>query len=198
MWLGTTKSPQESLKTAIELANKALSLDDSLGGAHGLLGNLYVMDRQYDKGIREAERAVELEPNGADAHMFLGMALKYAGRAEEAIPSLKKAIRLDPHAPGLYLNLLASAYRDIENYEPAMEWAEKAVQKNPQNVLSRQTLCSIYCLADRMDEARAQAAEIMRIDPKFSVKRLAKTDPTKNQVVKMRFIDALRKAGLPE
>ena len=198
MWLGTTKSPEESLKTAVELAKKALSLDDYLGGAHGLLGNLYVMTGQYDKGIVEAERAVELEPNGADAHMFLGMALKFADRAEEAIPSLKKAIRLDPHAPALYLNLLAMVYRDIENYEPAMEWAEKAVQKNPQNVLCRQTLCSIYSLAGRMDEARAQAAEIMRINPKFSVERLARTDPTKNQVVKMRYIDALRKAGLPE
>jgi tetratricopeptide (TPR) repeat protein len=198
MWLGTTKSPRESLITAINLAQKALSLDDSLGGTHGLMGNLYVMTGQYDKGILEAERAVELEPNGADAHMFLGMALKYADRAEEAIPTLKKAIRLDPHAPALYLNLLASAYRDIEKYEQAMEWAEKAVQKNPQNVLSRQTLCSIYSLADRMDEARAQAEEIMRINPKFSVERLAKTDPTKNQVVKMRYIEALRKAGLPD
>jgi len=198
VWLGSTRSPQESLKTAIELAKKALSLDDSLGGAHGLLGNLYVMTGQYDKGILEAERAVELEPNGADAHMFLGMALRFADRAEEAIPVLQKAIRLDPHAPALYLNLLAGAYRDTENYEPAMEWAEKAVQKNPQNVLSRQVLCSVYSLADRMDEARAQAEEIMRIDPKFSVERLARTDPTKNQVVKKRYIDALRKAGLPE
>jgi adenylate cyclase len=198
VWLGSTKSPQESLKTAEELAQKALSLDDSLGGTHGLLGNLYVMTMQYDEGIREAERAVELEPNGADAHMFLGMALKFADRAEEAIPILKKAIRLDPHAPGLYLQLLASAYRDIENYEQAMEWGEKAVQENPKNILSRQILCSIYSLADRMDEARTQAEEIMRLDPKFSVDRLARTDPTKNQVVKMRYIDALRKAGLPD
>jgi hypothetical protein len=30
------------------------------------------------------------------------------------------------------------------------------------------------------------------------VDRLARTDPTKNQVVKMRYIDALRKAGLPD
>jgi tetratricopeptide (TPR) repeat protein len=156
------------------------------------------MTRQYDKGIREAERAIELEPNGADAHMFLGMALRFADRAEEAIPILKKAIRLDPHAPGLYLHVLASAYRDIEKYEQAMSWGEKAVRNNPENVLSRQILCSIYSLADRMDEARTQADEIMRLNPNFSVDRLARTDPTKNQIVKMRYIDALRKAGLPD
>jgi adenylate cyclase len=196
VWLGSTKSPQESLREAIGLAKKAISLDNSLGGAHGLLGNLYVMTRQYDEGIREAERAVELEPNGADAHMFLGMALRFADRAEEAIPILKKAIRLDPHAPGLYLNVLAGAYRDIEKYEEAIEWGVKAVQQNPKNVLFRVGLCSIYSLTGRMDEARFQAKEIMRLNPNFSVERFARADPQKNQVVKKRYIDALHKAGM--
>ena len=198
VWLGSTKSPQESLKTAVELAKKALSLDDSLGGAHGLLGNIYIMKKDYENGIREAERAVELEPNGADSHAFLGMGLLFADRPEEAIPILKKAIRLDPNAPEWYMNVLASAYRDIEKYEQAMEWGEKAIQKNPQNILSRQILCSIYSLTDRMDEAHAQADEIMRLNPNTSVERIARTYPTKNQVVKMRYIDALRKAGLPD
>jgi len=171
-------------------------LDDSLGGAHGLLGNIYIMRKEYEKGIREAERAVELEPNGADAHAFLGMGLRFADRPEEAIPILKKAIRLDPHAPGWYLHVLAGAYREIEKYEEATYWAEKAVQQNPKNALSRVVLCSIYSLAGRMDKASAQAKEIMRLNPKFSVERIARTDPQKNQAVKKRYIDALRKAGL--
>jgi len=196
VWLGSTKSPRESLKKAVEFAQKAISLDDSLGGAHGLLGNLYIMTRQYDKGMQEVERAVELEPNGADAHVFLGMGLKYVDRAEEAIPVLKKAIRLDPHTPGWYMHVLAGAYRDIEKHEEGIEWGEKAVQRNPKNVLSRVILCSIYGLAGRMDEARVQATEIMRLNPKFSVERFARTDPQKNQVAKKRYIDALRKAGL--
>jgi len=196
VWLGATKSPRESLKKAVEFAQKAISLDDSLGGAHGLLGNLYIMTRQYDKGMQEVERAVELEPNGADAHVFLGMGLKYTDRAKEAVPILKKAIRLDPHTPGWYMHVLAGAYRDIEKHEEGIEWGEKAVQRNPKNVLSRVILCSIYGLAGRMDKARAQAKEIMRLNPKFSVERFARTDPQKNQVVKKRYIDALRKAGL--
>jgi TolB-like protein/Flp pilus assembly protein TadD len=196
VWLGSTRSPRESLKKAVELATKAISLDDSLGGAHGLLGNIYIMKREYDNGIMEAERAVELEPNGADAHAFLGMGLRFADRAEEAIPILHKAIRLDPHAPGWYLHNLASAYRNVEKYEEATQWVERAVQQNPENVLSRTVLCSIYGLSGRMDEARAQANEIMRLNPNFSLERLARTNPQKNQVLKQRYTDALRKAGL--
>ncbi len=179
----------------MELAKKALSLDDSLGGAHGLLGNIYIMRRDYEKGIRETERGVELEPNGADAHALLGMGLLFADRAAEVVPILKKAIRLDPHTPGWYMHVLASAYRDMQKYEKAIEWDAKSVQQNPENVLSRKILCSIYSLAGRMDEARVPAKEIMRLNPKFSVDRVARTDPQKNQVVKKRYIDALRKAG---
>jgi FOG: TPR repeat len=198
VWLGSTKAPRESLKKAVECAQKAISLDDSLGGAHGLLGNIYIMRREYEKGIPGIERAVELAPNGADAHAFLGMGLLFADRAEKAVPILKKAVRLDPHTPGWYMHVLASAYRNIEKYEEAIEWGEKAVRQNPKNVLSRKILCSIYSLAGRMEEARAQAKEIMRINPKFSMDQVARTDPQKNQVVKKRYLDALRKAGLPE
>ena len=72
----------------------------------------------------------------------------------------------------------------------------KAVQQNPKNLLSRKILCSIYSLADEMKNARAQAKEIMRLNPDFSVDQVARTDPQKNQDVKKRYIDALRKAGL--
>ena len=58
------------------------------------------------------------------------------------------------------------------------------------------TLGACYSLAGREKEAQAEAAEILRINPNYSLERLAKTDPTKNQVAKKQFIDALRKAGL--
>jgi hypothetical protein len=48
----------------------------------------------------------------------------------------------------------------------------------------------------REKEARAEAAEALRIDPKFSVDHLAKVLSNKDQSVNDRTIDALRKAGL--
>ncbi len=195
-WVDTTKSPQESLKKADELAKKALSLNKSLANAHGVLCQIYIHRRDYEKGIEEGRRAVELAPNGADAHALLGSGLQWSDRPEQAIQVLNKAIRLNPIAPAWYLHNLALAYKDVGRYGEALQYAEKAVQRSPKNLLSRTTLCIIYSLMDRMEEARNQAEEILKIDPKFTLAQIEKVDPKKNPVAKRQVIEALRKAGL--
>jgi len=196
VWLGSTKSPRDSLKRAVELSKKALSIDNSLGDAHGLLGSIYVITKQYEKGMPELEKAVDLDPNGADAHAHLAMGLLFMDKSEEGILISKKAIRLNPIAPSWYLHNLAAIYRNIRNYKEALVWAEKAVKQEPENNLSRLVLCSIYSITGRMEEARFEANEVMKLNPKFSLKRYEMTLPSKNLETKDSYIEALRKAGL--
>jgi tetratricopeptide (TPR) repeat protein len=102
-WLGNTKSPQENLEKGIELAQKALAMDDSLASPHGLLCALYNWKREYDKAIAEGERAVALNPGGASELVGYATSLSWAGRPEEAIQLFQKAVRLNPFNPaGLY------------------------------------------------------------------------------------------------
>jgi hypothetical protein len=54
----------------------------------------------------------------------------------------------------------------------------------------------VNSLLGREEEARAEAAEMLRINPKFSVEKWAKRLTYKNQADADRFISALRKAGL--
>ena len=196
MWLGTSKSPRESLAQAIKLAQKSIALDDSYATAHALLGHLYTMTRQHDKGIAECERAVALDPNSATAHAWLGTNLYWAGRPGDAIPLLKKAIRLNPIPPPWYLGSLAMAYRDTGRYEESIAACRKALNREPRNVFVHLALAATYVLSGREEDARAEAAEILRIDPKFSLEHLAKTRPHKNQANTESFIESLRKAGL--
>jgi TolB-like protein len=65
IWYGTTKSPEQSLARAFELARKAISLDDSNAAAHSALGKTYAMAKQYDKAIGACEQAVSLDPNSS-------------------------------------------------------------------------------------------------------------------------------------
>ena len=48
----------------------------------------------------------------------------------------------------------------------------------------------------REEEARAEAAEVLRIEPRFSLTRFAKAQPYKNQADADLFHNALAKAGL--
>ncbi len=102
-FLDKTKSAQETLDKGIELAQKALAMDDSLAGAHGLLCRIYTAKREYDKAIAEGERGVALNPGGTPELISYAQSLSYAGRPEEAIQLFQKAIRLNPFNPaGLY------------------------------------------------------------------------------------------------
>jgi len=102
-YLGNTKSPRETIEKGVELAQKALAMDDSIVGAHTLLGVLYFSKREHDKAIDEGERAMALNPGRADVLQVYALSLTFAGRPEEAIPLFQKAIRLNPFNPqGLY------------------------------------------------------------------------------------------------
>ncbi|MGB6012387.1 MAG: tetratricopeptide repeat protein, partial [Desulfobacterales bacterium] len=195
VWLGTSKSPKQSLAKAIELVQKAIALDDTYAEAYSALGFLYSMREQHDKAVLTAEHGVALNPNSADAHLFLGHSLRFAGRYEESIPEYKTAIRLNPIPPNNYLFGIAKSYAGTGQYEEAITWGKKAVLQNPNDFIAQIILTEIYSLSGRYEEARAQAAEVLRIQPKFTLEKWAKRIKGPN---KEKAIDALRKAGLPE
>jgi adenylate cyclase len=196
VWLGTTKSPKQSIAKAMELLEKAIALDDTFAEAYSRLGFLYSMTRQHDKGIAEAEKGVALNPNSAQAHFFLGKTLSFAGRWEESIPEYKKAIRLNPIPPSAVSWSLGLSYAYTEQYEEAITWCEKAVRQEPNDMLARIMMTVVYSFSGRDEDARVQAAEVLRIQPKFSVEKSAWRCRYKQKIDCERIYGALRKAGL--
>ena len=110
--LGNTKSPRETLEKGIELAQKALAMDDSIADAHGFLCVLYLRKREYDKAIAEGERAVALNPGGTSVLVHYADILNITGRPQEAIPLFQKAIRLNPFGPSYLYRDFGTALRD--------------------------------------------------------------------------------------
>ncbi len=198
VWLGSSKSPKNSIKKAIELSKKALTLDESLADARSLLGFLYAMTGEHDKGVAEAERALELDPNSAVVHHLLCLTLRFADRPDEAIPVCKKAIRLEPYAPAAYYYNLGMAYLRVGQCEEAISACEEALRRGNNNLIAHVDATIAYSICGRKEEARATAAEVLRISPKFSVEKFTKNITYKNQAAKHkeRVIDALRNAGL--
>jgi tetratricopeptide (TPR) repeat protein len=81
-------------------------------------------------------------------------------------------------------------------YKEAITWCEKAVRQEPNDLLARMMMTVVYSLSGRDEQARVEAAEVLRIQPEFSLKRLEKRLTYKEKKDRELFRDALRKAGL--
>jgi TolB-like protein/Tfp pilus assembly protein PilF len=196
---GWNYSRQESFRQAGELAQEALAAEPSNPFVYSLLGALHLFPkREYDKAIEFGEKSVVMDPNDANAKALLAYSLVHAGRPQEAIVLLKKAMRLTPYYPNWYLNVLGLAYHLTGEYEKAVEVLKSSVERNPDSPLSQVRLAMVYAGMDRMEEARATAAEVLRINPKFTVSNWAKVQLFKDPAVHEHQEELMRKAGLPE
>ena len=197
-WLDRTKSPQETLEKGYELVKKALAMDDSLPWAHISLSFIYILKREYDKAIAEAERAVALDPSGSEAYSQYASTLLFACRPEEAIPMFQKAIRLNPNASTYTFVFLGHAFRNAGRFEEAVSAYKKGIQRAPDFIVAHVGLGTTYSLMGREKEARAEAEEVLRINPNFSLDHFARTGlkSYKDQSEIDKIVNAMRKAGL--
>ena len=166
---------------AFELTRKAIALDDSNPEAHSNLGWLYTLAREHEKGITECQRAVALEPNSAIANLYMGLALRYAGRHEEAVRSTEKALRLNPIPPAGLFRSLGLTYIFTGRYEEAISAFKKALNRSPGDILSHFSLTCAYSLDGQMEKARAEAEQVPKINPKFSLEYFEKRLSYKNK-----------------
>jgi adenylate cyclase len=193
-----SKSPIESFEAAEKCAEKALALNDSFDLAHTLMGFIYLYKRQHERAIEAGKRAIELNPNGAEAHVHFGFILCLSDETVLAIEMLKRAFRLNPIPLPHYYYLLAMAYRNNEQYEKAIELSEKGLVGNPDQLPVYLTLAASYIYLNRTKEAHNAVEEVLRIEPNFSLEYQAGIMPYKRKETGDKFVEALRKAGLPD
>ena len=197
-WFGTGKSPRESIEKAIELAQKSLAVDDSRAESHALLGYLYSLRKEWDKAIAEGERSIALNPSGADVKYWYAATLTFAGRPEEAILLFEKAIRLNPFGPSRYFLSYGHALLYVGRFDEAVSAYKKALQREPNHFFAHLRLAATYSMMGLEKKAQAEASEVLRLKPRFSLDYFAKVLGYKDQTETEKIITALRKAGLPD
>jgi adenylate cyclase len=178
------------------LGQKAVSLDESQPAAHETLSLAYLGRKQYEQAIAEAQKAIALDPNYADAYVTLAEIFCFAGRPEEAIGLVEQAMRLNPRYPANYLWALGLAYRLEGRLEEAVAALRRVVARAPNHLTSHILLATLYSELGRDEEARAEAAEILRINPNYSLALLQERIPYKDRSVLEHQLVALRKVGL--
>jgi adenylate cyclase len=181
------------LQRSIELAQKALSLDDSNSDALGVLTYVYMMEGRHDLTLATAERAVAVNPNCAQGYGNLSNALNNSARPEEALRAAERAIRLDPSFEDLYAYMVGISYVEMGRYQESIPVLKRNLASYPNNLVAHLYIIVAYTELGRDRDAQAEAAEIMQSSPRFT---LASLSGVKDERLNQRFFADFRKAGL--
>jgi len=158
-----------NMARSLELAREAITLDDASAGAHVLIALVLQWRGEHEAADREADRVLSMGGLRAETLGNLGGYLWRAVRYREVVDILERAIRLDPsHTPD-WLMWLGSSYRRLELPEKAAAVLETGVKRARDYVAVHLYLALSYAMLDRMEEARTQMNEVLRINPKFSI-----------------------------
>jgi adenylate cyclase len=189
--------PQKSLNRALELAEKAISINAYNDLPRALLAKINVTRHEYDKAIEEGTRAISLNPNGADSYAHFGCIRNYSGMPEKGISLLEKAFRLNPLPPLFYYTYVGIAFNILEKYESAIKYYNAGFTLSKNYFFGYLGVAESYSLLDRMSDAQAAADEVLKIQPNFNSEKHIEAQAYKNSSDRKRFLNALREAGLP-
>jgi len=199
-WLSQQSPTAQTLEPAVAAGQRALALNDSWHVNHLVLGYIYLYQQQYEQALAEMERAVALAPNEAESYAALAVVLSHIGRTEDALEAAAQALRLQPqfaqHHLGNILSSVGVAYAVAGRYEEARAPLQRYLSRYPNMLPAHLMLAAVYSELGQAAEARAEAAEVLRLNPQFSLEVHRQRMPIKDPAVLEHHLAALRKAGL--
>jgi TolB-like protein/tetratricopeptide (TPR) repeat protein len=185
-----------TLDRAIALARTAIELAPNLPEAYAELAYNIIRKRDFDAATVAAERAIALNANFADyrvAQVFYSV-----GQAAKAIEIAKTQMRLDPFHPHFAPLIAGIAYYLLKEYQEAQRWLREATGRAPNHQYGHAFLAAAYAQVGRVEDARAEAAEVLRVNPKYTIGKQQQVSIFRHAEDVEHLIDGLRKAGLPE
>ncbi len=189
-----TPEPDASLEAAVEFARQAIQRDQMDARGFAELGFAKLYQKRHAESLAEYTRALSLNPNDADIIAEYADALVYCEQPKKSVEMLEQAMRLNPYYPDWYLWYLADAYNALGLPEEVISTVQR--MQNPDQ--GRRMLAANFAHIGNLEQARAEADLVMRLHPEFSISKWRERPPYRNLKVLNRYIEGLRKAGLPE
>ena len=199
-----TDDYDKTLKLALENASTAVRLDPNDYQAQWALGWAYLYNRQHEQAMAHYLRARELNPNDAELLAEMANFLIFNGQPKQAIDQVKEAIRLNPFHENWYVEYLGWAYEEAGMPKEAIEIFEQAIDlQNPDEdeLWYFPTIAAAYAhpTVGRMDDARKIVKTLLSRKPEFSTSEVvSRLLPYKTKELLDRYVNAVRRAGLPE
>jgi adenylate cyclase len=197
--MGFAPAPSQMQAEALQMAERAVTLDQSDEYAHWILGIIYGQHLgRYEAAFSEFRRALEINPNFSLAYGSYGTTLAFAGLADESLEKTQIAIRLNPRDPSMFFRYtgLSLAYFVKGDYETANQWARRAVTNKPGWWFGLALSIATHSLLSRHQEAQRGVRQLRELLPGISI------DALPALAIRHEFLgtlkQALRDASLPE
>ena len=194
--------PEREIAEGIRLARRAAAVGKDDPTALWSSGHsLAYLAGEVETGITYIDRAIVLNPNLASAWSSSGWLRTYLGQPEDAIERLQRSMRLSPLDPFAYFGYAGMALAHIVacRYDEAVSWAAKARNEQPDWATSLRLAAIAYALWDKIAEAQEAMARLRAIDPTLRLSNLDRVaPPLRRPEDRDRFVEGLRKAGLPD
>ena len=183
------------------LANKAAELgpDDAvaLSTAGFALSDVVGLVEDGDAMI---DRALNLNPNLASAWLYSSWVKTSLGNPELALERIGHALRLSPNDPLTFNFQAAKAYAEFfaGHYAEAYASAEASIRLRPGLVMFMCIAAASAALVRRTHDAQRIVARILQANPGVGISTVSDVFPMRRPEDTARWIDGLKKAGLPE
>jgi adenylate cyclase len=196
-WFAQQNPDDQTLEPALAAAQRALALNNSLYWNHTILGCVFLYQLQYVQALTEIEQAVSLAPTEAATYASLADVLSRVGRTDEALDAAAQALRLkSSFTVEEHLDAIGRAYSLAGKPEEAIAPLQQCLTRYPSRLDIHLTLAAVYSELDQDAEARTEVAEVLRLNPKFSLEVHQERVSIKDPAVLEHHIAMLRKAGL--
>ena len=156
---------------AVQQCGKVVQLAPDLGYAHFAMAVALFRHGDYAEADSEFLRAISLDPASATTIFTRAFTLTSQGRIQESIPLFHRAIGIGPVTHLLYSDL-GTAYRlaglPVEAkkaYSSGLELAEKAIEANPRNAVTKAQLAYICAQLGERGRANSEAIQARQLAP---------------------------------
>jgi adenylate cyclase len=204
--LGFSNSPIEDRQHADALLRRALDLEPNRATTHYVLASLRRHQGRMPEAAEAYQTAIALDRNYARAYLYLGLTLAQMGRAEEAVALAERAMRLNPRDPNIadHFFVLGKAQILLGRSDEAIASLQRASAANPRLWYVHMDLAAAYGMQQRIDEAKRELAESLRLRPEFaSLAAIKAAMPQYDYLSRLgqaqeTVFTGMRRAGLPD
>jgi len=193
-----SEDPKTSLNLALDASKRSQSIDSSNPDTLALLTWIHLSLRKYDEAFDLGQQAMLLGPNNAQVVAIAADVELFCNRPQEMVVLLNRAMRLCPIYPAWYPSNIGWAHLLMDRREDAIAIAQSSIKIDSDYPFNYMLLAITFAEMEREQEARTAMENLLRIDPKYSLRSFAESQPFRDADVLDRHIVGLRLAGLRE